>query len=49
MEKKQIILRLPEEILQKIDEKATGEDRSRNNYIVKLIRQAVEGKCGNER
>jgi hypothetical protein len=47
MEKRQIILRLPEEVLQKIDEKATREDRSRNNYIVMLIKQAVEGVCSN--
>jgi hypothetical protein len=44
MGKEQISIRLPPEILQKVDELATTETRTRNNMLEVLILEALKAR-----
>ena len=44
MGKEQISIRLPPEILQKVDELAANETRTRNNMLEVLILEAIKAR-----
>ena len=39
-----VLIRVPQELLGKIDELATKEQRTRNNLIVKLLNEVMQNK-----